>query len=82
MCLEELIENMKVIVLLVVLIVDISLIVCQMFDELKEDGKHYCIWLLHKLKMVDLGWWQAEYQKKVNLFFEKKAIKEKKYVLE
>jgi len=49
MCLEELIENMKVIVLLVVLIVDISLIVCQMFDELKEDGKHYYIWLLHKL---------------------------------
>jgi len=32
--------------------------------------------------MVDLGWWQVGYQKKVNLFFEKKAIKEQKYVLE
>jgi hypothetical protein len=57
MCPEELIKKMKVLVLLVVLIIDISLTVCQMFDELEEDGKHSCIWLLHKLKMADLGWW-------------------------
>ncbi len=57
MHLEELIEKMKVPVLLVVLIIDINLIVYHMFVELKENGKHSCIWLLHKLKMVDLGWW-------------------------
>jgi len=55
MCLEELIEKMKVLILLVVLIVDINLIVYQMFVELEEDGKHFCIWLLHKLKMVHWG---------------------------
>ncbi len=73
---------MKVIVLLVVLIIDISLIVYQMFDELEEDGKHSCIWLLHKLKMADLGWWQAKDQKKVKLFSKKEAIEEQKSLLD
>jgi hypothetical protein len=38
MCLEKLIEKMKVLVLLVVLIIDINLIVYHMFVELKENG--------------------------------------------
>ncbi len=82
MCLEKLIEKMKVLVLLVVLIVDISLTVCQMFDELEKDGKHSCIWLLEKLKMANLGWWQAEDQEKMKLFSKKKAIEEQKSLLE
>jgi hypothetical protein len=81
MHLEELIEKVKVLVLLVVLIVDISLTICQMFNEPEEDGKHSCIWLLHKLKMADLGWWQAEDEEKVKLLSEKKAIEEQKSLL-
>jgi hypothetical protein len=82
MRLEELTEKMKVLVLLVVLIVDISLTVCQMSDEPEGDGKHSYIWLLYELKMADLGWWQAEDEEKVRLLSEKKAIEEQKSLLE
>jgi hypothetical protein len=82
MHLEELTEKMKVLVLLVVLIVDISLTVCQMSDEPEEDGKHSCIWILYMLKMADLGRWQAEDEEKVRLLSEKKAIEEQKSLLE
>jgi hypothetical protein len=46
MHLEEFIKKVKALILLVVLIVDISLIVCQMSNEPKEDGKHSCIWAI------------------------------------
>ncbi|CAK9270323.1 unnamed protein product [Sphagnum jensenii] len=57
-------------------------ILIEMSDEPEGDGKHSCIWLLYKLKMADLGWWQAEDEEKVRLLSEKKAIEEQKSLLE
>ncbi len=37
--------------------------------------------LLHKLKMANLGWWQAKDEEKVKLLSKMKAIEEQKSLL-